>query len=172
MKTKHLLKALTLSLILVGCAKSPKQANFQQQSAMILSKYTGGVSRGFAGSSSSRGAYYDSSTGGSAYNGYVMRQDTAKEVQDCVTMVQQVPKDCANYQYVISSLSRCLDRLLTYRNPIYTNAFQSLDRTGQQYWTYLLDWRRPRAYQNFSTNDYNQIAPYAASGYIQNDLQY
>ena len=80
-------------------------------------------------------------------------------------LVSQVPRSCGNYNYMISSLSRCLDRVLTYRNPLLTYAYRHLDNDGQRYWTYLLNWRRPATYDFFlQTDDFGVLNNYANQG--------
>lgn len=71
-----------------------------------------------------------------------------------------------------SSLARCLDRVIAHQNPVYAYAYRQLDRPGQQYYTYLLDWRRPQPVQYYNYNDYQLWNPYAYTGWVQGDVTY
>lgn len=184
------------ALMLSACAKAPltnRQVQYQTKGNKVLGKYAAAVSKGFlkpSKSSSNRGfidpySYADVNSGYSefysygtpdhsywpAQNGnYVLRQALSAEAEDCVDLIKAVPANCSNYPFMVASLSRCLDRVVAYKNPLLTYAYRNLDRKGQQYWAYLLDWRRPRPIQTFSLSDFSMIYPYASGGYVTQDI--
>lgn len=186
MKTYNWISILVLGLA-VGCAqapRSPKQVEYQTKASQALGGFAKIVSKGFlkkgTSSSSTRGAYdYGSPNYDSLYQdwshrngGYIGRQNIHAEVQDCRAQIEAIPKDCNNLGFMVSSLSRCLNRIISHRNPIFAYGYRQLDRPGQQYYSYLQDWRRPRPVQYYSLQDYQQWSPYASTGWLPNDLMY
>lgn len=189
MKTTTKYLALVGVLILGACAKPPmtdQKAQYQINSSKVLGKYAANVSRGFKKASSSsakRGAFYDTYgyptydtnqwySQNQSYGSPVIKHALGDEAQECVALTQGIPENCANLPFMVASLARCLDRIISYRNPLYTYAYRHMDQQGQQYWAYLLDWRRPRTLNQFGMNDFNQLSGYATSGYVDNDIFY
>ena len=183
MKTNKTIHLIILGL-LAGCAqapRSPKLVEYQTKSSKTLGAYARAVSSGFRGvssSSSTRGLFdFANPDQQSLYNtwnqqngNYVMKQQIQQEVQDCKTQVEAIPKNCANLGFMISSLARCLDRVISYQNPIYSHGYRQMDQPSRRNWTYLLDWRRPKPVQYFSPEDYQLMHPYAYSGWIPENV--
>lgn len=180
--------ALVAVLILGACAKAPmsgQKTQFQSNTNKVLGAYAASVSRGFKStksSSSKRGAFYDTyglptytssqwQQQNYQYGGnVVIKQALAEEAEECVKLSEGIPENCANLPFMVSSLSRCLDRIVTYRNPVFTHAYRNMDSQGQQYWAYLLDWRRPQSIQDFGLSNFSQMSGYASSGYVDSDI--
>lgn len=181
MKKLNLIYILALG-IAVGCAQAPRTPQlvaYQTKSSQILGAYAGAVSKGFKSSSSSqtRGAYDygqaqpDIMQVWQQQNGnYVTKAQLDKEVQDCKNQISQIPANCNNLGFMVSSLARCLDRVVSYQNPLYAYSYRKLDRPGQQYYTYLLDWRRPKEVHHFTQQDFQLWNPMAYSGWVQGDV--
>lgn len=187
MKTTTTYFALIAAIVLSACAKAPmtdQKAQYQMNSTKILGSFASSVSRGFTGAATTsvkRGAFYDTygnptygvdqwQQQNQQFGNPVLRQQTSQEARDCVQLSKGIPENCANLPFMLASLARCLDRIVSDRNPLYTYSYQNLDRQGQQYWSYLLDWRRARPLNQFGPNDFNQLSNYASSGYIGGDL--
>lgn len=171
MKTQLNYFGMATFLLLSSCAKSPlsdDKATYQMKGSKILAKYANSISRGFTTSpSSSRGV---TSQWQQQNGNVVMNQSLTQEAQDCVNQSNSVPKNTANLQFMASNLARCLNKIISYRNPLYTAGYRNLNPQGQQYWTYLLDWRRPAPVQQFSPNDFTLLNNYASTGYLNNNL--
>lgn len=174
------------SMMVIGCAASNQAGTeYQSKSQQVLRRFATNVSRGIVGkkgTSSGRGIAYDYSYGyqqtqqyaAQPYGGALVNQAMEQELQACSELVTNVPPTCDNYNFMISSLARCLDRIITYRNPILTYAFKNLDNRGQQYWSYLLNYRRPQSFDMFlGGQDYSTMFNYASQGqYYQGGYGY
>jgi hypothetical protein len=175
--------SLAVATLLIGCAASEpfqvSETKYQKRSGKALASFADGVSRGFkrSGSSSSRGMYDMYGGGADAqgmqqpYGGHILKSAMEAEVQDCMELVSDLPKSCETYNYMVSSLTRCLDRVVSYRNPLMTYAYRHLDDEGKQYWGYLLNWRRPQTFDLFlGGSDMMTMDPFATQGYVPNDI--
>ena len=163
------------SMMVIGCAAPNSTGTaYQNKTKPVLQRFASNVSRGFTGNrSSGRGIAYDYSYGyqqtqsyaQQPYGGALISQAMEQELEACTEIVNNVPPTCDNYGFMISSLARCLDRIITYRNPILTYAFKNLDNRGQQYWSYLLNYRRPQSFDLFlGGQDYSAMYNYASQG--------
>lgn len=179
MKTTTQMMIFSVSLLMLGaCANSgmkSSKVSYQVQSNTQLSAYANNVSRGFAKSSkSSRGfvdgqaQYYDGQT--SAANLGLSNQSYGGAIQDQVKDCQQYVSSytqCADADKMISVLAQCLNTVMNYQNPLMTYSYQQLDTQGQQFWTYLLNWKRSSTLDNFGQNDFNILSQYAGQGMLQ-----
>jgi hypothetical protein len=85
---------------------------------------------------------------------------------DCVTYVDAVEAKVETYQAMVSSLTRCLNKLLASGNPLMSYGYRNLDSTSQQYYSYLLNWRRPGMIRDFSASDEQLLSYYAQMGFF------
>lgn len=159
-----------LSLIVIAaCANNTKlpatKVTYQVKSNEQLAGYANNVSRGFTKSSGRGLSYATDNATNPYYGGWVIRDHMETEVRDCEQYASQF-QSCADSDKMISVLAQCLNQVMNYRNPIMTNSYNQLDNQGQQYWAYLLNWRRASTLNNFSSYDFNILSRYAGTGYL------
>lgn len=164
---------ILLTLLLGACSQQvlSVRQRYQVNANAVLKAYANDVSRGINSKTFSRGrgmagmdmsggsmSGMDMSSGSGTYgNSLADQQSVEEEAKNCLEMLSQFPATCDNYPYIISSLARCLNRVLT-KNPLLTYSFQNLDDQGQWYWAYLLNWRAPhQTLDTFSSSDFTSL---------------
>ena len=121
-----------------------------------------GTSSASTGTGTGNYNYY----GSDPYNGTIINAALENEVQDCAGFVEGVPAIPQNFQYMAGSLARCLDRILTYRNPLLTFAYRNMPQESQQQFAYLLNWRQPGTMSQFGGTPGSVMNTYATQGYV------
>ena len=172
----HKLIYLSIATMLVACAQPPlssSRVTYQANSVQALKNYAGNVSRGFKSTpSNTRRAFGDSTMSSEQpYQGYLMRQDQHQQVSDCLAAVNSNTPNCGSLNAVAGTLARCLNQIITYRNPILSYSYRQLPNDGQNLWAYLLNWRRPTTYDSFSGGDFNILSQFASQGFTSQDWQ-
>ncbi len=54
-------------------------------------------------------------------------------------MVKSIPEKRENFYFMIATLSRCLNNIVSFQNPIFTYAYRNLGSDSQTEWPYLID---------------------------------
>lgn len=186
---------IAVGLLVVACAQDPAQVTklqkFGQQGGAAIQNHATNLSRGISGGSrqaTNRGVRagvgyffnFEGNQGISFFNnwipssgaplgGFFLRQDSRDEVSQCASVVEQIPEEAAYYDLMVATLARCLDRLITYQNPLMTYAYRNLPSEYQTYFRYSIDYNRPAPF-GFGGWNYNQFNRFAGTG-IGSDLQ-
>lgn len=100
------------------------------------------------------------------YGQTLIQQQIHQEANDCIEMSLMFPETEQNYDPMVATLSRCLNRIITYRNPLMTFANRNMSGGGQQAWSYLLNYRRPGGMDSFGGMDFNLLSQFAGQGYM------
>ena len=171
---KQIFWTLTSALLVSACAQQPLTSSlvkYQANSVQALQNYAGNVSKGFRGASnSSRGLSPVGPTGSQdLFQGYLLRQQTHEEVQACKDAMDSITPSCANLNNMAATLARCLNRIISDRNPILAYSYRQLNTQGQNYWGYLLNWHRPSTLDTFSSLDFNILNQFASQGFTDQD---
>lgn len=178
MKNKKWNLILSLALLtgLTACqqqASDPVIAEFQQKASQALGTYARRLSAGYATAQKNqaqgnglRGFGSWDPWGGQPYGGQVMAGSIEQNIQNCTAMVGGIPAAPQNYYFMVASLGRCLDMVVSYRNPIYTMANRNMDPNSQYYWSYALNYSRPGTFGSFNGQDYAAWNSYASWGHF------
>lgn len=192
---KHMLKFHTIAFktlagfsalaLLSACAKPASNEISAQQLKLrqVVNGYASNVSRAFAPRTQAvrramygnyGGANYEQVFGwpsqplpgyGELFGGYVIKQDPNEEARDCVRMSREIPEVQQNFEYMAASLTRCLDRILSDRNPLMTYGYRNMPQDTRQDWAYLLNYRRAGTIDQFDDGDLGMIDVFAGQGY-------
>jgi len=162
------------ALGLTACQKSgmdPMKAAYQQKAGQAIQKYAGHISKSIMSATSTSSARgfgqtgFDPFFGGNLYGGQVYQNDIDSETERCVGMMNQVPMEARFFYLRLGTLSRCLDVVMNYRNPLMTYGYRNMDQFGQYGWGYDLNYARMGSYSGFPGQDYNNWNFYAGSGF-------
>ena len=163
--TTPFLIGLTLLLGACGQETSSAKAQFQTEASAILYDYTRGVSKYFPRRVASHGFQGPSLPfNDQPYGGYTMRPVT-QDVQDCLEWVESVPEKVENYQFMVGAFSRCLNRIMSNRNPLMSAYARALPGQGQNDMAWSQMWRQQQPVDYFNQASYNQVFPQISSGY-------
>lgn len=160
-------------LAVIGCAQQPsriKLGQYQKDSRTTLEYLARNVSRSMGfGASKARGVAslngFSLGGGDILYQGSIMNPNLYGDTTDCLSRVQGFAARPENYVPMVAVFSRCLNRILVEGNPVMSHGFRNLDSMGQNYYAYLLNWRRLNSLENFSQNDFQLLSQFAGNGF-------
>lgn len=155
-------------LLAVGCAQSSnKVGEYRNESRTTLESLARGVSGSFNAKEKSRGAVdYSSYFGGNNMIGTsIFNPDMNADTYDCMAQVQGITPSAQSYLPMVAKFSQCLNRLLVEGNPLMSYGYRNMDPMGQNYYAYLLNWRRFGTLENFSSGDFGVLSQFAGQGY-------
>ena len=160
-------------LAVIGCAQQPSKimlGQYQRDSRTTLEYLARGVSRSMGfGASKARGITLANgfSLGGNdiLYQGSILNPNLNGDTTDCLSRVQGIAARPENYVRMVAIFSRCLNRVLVEGNPVMSYGYRNLDLMGQNYYAYLLNWRRFNSLENFSQNDFQLLSQFAGNGF-------
>jgi len=159
---------------LVGCQKapvSPSMAAQQSKSQAILAQYARGVSKGYteAAPTGFRGATSVPQYSQNLWDGAAVPRMPQDEAAQCAQMAKAIPVTAANYQAMVSTLARCLNRVSTWYNPVISHTYRNMNQDSQLYWLYLMNYRSWSQYSGkTSYPSYGQLPIFAGQGYPSN----
>ncbi len=164
------------ALSLTACQKSemdPMKAAYQDKAGAAVQRYAKHVSQAImsaASTSSGRGFQqpsggFDPFFGGNLYGGRVAQNGIDGETMRCVEMMNQIPREARYFYLRLGTLSRCLDVVMNYRNPLMTYGYRNMDQMGQYGWGYDLNYARLGSFSGFQGQDYNGWNSYAGTGF-------
>ncbi len=161
-----------LLLILVSaCAGPPAQVKSQQYKALsrqMLEQLSRGVSGGFSAKRNSGRGFSNTVVFGDnqLFGDRHINPNLNLDAEQCVTGVQSVPATREYYRTMIATLSRCLNRMLVDGNPLMSHGYRNLDSQSQNYYAYLLNWRRFGSLEAFPQSDFSALSYFAGNGFF------
>lgn len=158
-------------VIAVGCAQNSsldKMGRYQNQSRSTLESYARGVSGSFVSRQSRQRRFLDASQSfgsGELVQGNLFNPNLNLDTYDCFEQVQGIEVRRENYIPMVAKFSQCLNRMLVEGNPVMSYGYRNLDPMGQNYYAYLLNWRRFGTLDSFSSNDFGVLSQFAGNGH-------
>lgn len=160
-----------------GSQMSPAKAAYQQNAGAAVQKYAASISRAItAGRGATSSVHRAISGGWDPFGGAIygggqpISNSIDSETTRCASVMEQIPRTAQYFYLRLGTLSRCLDVITNYRNPLMTYGYRNLDQSSQYGWGYNLNYARPTSYSNFSGQDYNSWNPYAQNGFYQSQV--
>lgn len=181
LSTLYMLSACQQSILEVGRQKYNSQAGkmLGQYSVKVSNSYS--QSRGVSQNRGIRGVDYSgdysgsltingwNAWGGQPYGSTYLNYQIDREARLCVELVKSIPATSErNFYFMVATLARCLNLVISYRNPISTFGYRNLSSDYQNQWGYLNNWHLPQTYSQYSSSGayYWPMSSYLGSGWI------
>jgi hypothetical protein len=100
------------------------------------------------------------------YGSYLMYPNMTDEVSRCDQMVDAIPAQPQNLDFLLGTLERCLFRLAVNKSPIMNYTWSNGGSGITNYAGYLADYARPAPYGNYSYSPYQGFLLAGQTGYL------
>ncbi len=103
---------------------------------------------------------------GGMYGNYLMYPNMADEVTRCDQMVDAIPEQVQNLDFLLATLERCLFRLTVHKSPVMNATWAGGGKDIANFAGYLNDYTRPAQFGQYSYGPYYQFLLSGQTGYV------